>query len=274
MYQISLVAAFIAGMVALFAPCCVSYLLPAYLGSIFKEKRQIILMTFVYSLGIFVVMLPIVLGAKALSLLFYNWHDQIYGVGGLFLLIVAVMTLLGIKLPMISVSRQVKNKTDVGSIFIMGVFSGITSACCAPVLIGIMTLSALSLSFFSAIAIGFTYVLGMVFPLFLAAVLVSKSNFLQKPVFKNQITKLILFGKTYPILLANVIGALVFFITGIVLLVFVQAGKVGMPNSEVSTSITQVATLVDNWVRNFPGANLIFLFIVIGLIYLLIKRNH
>ena len=70
-YQISLVAAFVAGMVALFAPCCISFLLPAYLGNVFKEKKKVLLMTLVYSAGIFVVMLPVVLGAKALASLFF-----------------------------------------------------------------------------------------------------------------------------------------------------------------------------------------------------------
>src|SRR3990172_3616037 len=77
-YKISLIAAFIAGMVALFAPCCISYLLPAYLGNIFKEKKQVILMTLVYSLGIFVVLLPVVLGAQILASWFFKLHDQTY----------------------------------------------------------------------------------------------------------------------------------------------------------------------------------------------------
>ena len=42
MFQISLIAAYIAGMVALFAPCCISYLFPAYLGNIFKERKQVL----------------------------------------------------------------------------------------------------------------------------------------------------------------------------------------------------------------------------------------
>ncbi len=43
LYNISLIAAFIAGMVALFAPCCISYLLPAYFGSVFKEKKKVLI---------------------------------------------------------------------------------------------------------------------------------------------------------------------------------------------------------------------------------------
>ena len=82
LYQISLVAAYIAGMVALFAPCCISYLFPAYLGNIFKERRQVLFMTLIYSLGILLVMMPIVLGAKALQSLFFELHDQTYIFGG------------------------------------------------------------------------------------------------------------------------------------------------------------------------------------------------
>ena len=43
----SLVTAFIAGVAALFAPCCITVLLPAYLGSIFRQKATIMLMTLV-----------------------------------------------------------------------------------------------------------------------------------------------------------------------------------------------------------------------------------
>ena len=90
MYQISLLAAYIAGMVALFAPCCISYLFPAYLGNIFKERKQVLLMTLIYSLGIMVVMLPIVLGARVLASLFFELHDQTYLIGGLFMLLVEI----------------------------------------------------------------------------------------------------------------------------------------------------------------------------------------
>ena len=38
LFQLSLLASFIAGMVALFAPCCITFLLPAYFANVFKEK--------------------------------------------------------------------------------------------------------------------------------------------------------------------------------------------------------------------------------------------
>src|SRR3989344_5687667 len=175
LYEISLVAAFGAGVVALFAPCCISFLLPTYFGNIFKERRRVLLMTLIYSVGIFTVMLPIVLGAKALSLFFFRFHDQSYLAGGIFLLATAVMTFLGIKLPMPHIAlRQAQGKLDVGSTYMLGIFSGVTSACCAPVLLGVMGLSALSVTWWGAMGVGVAYVLGMVFPLYLASWLVEK----------------------------------------------------------------------------------------------------
>lgn len=107
-FQLSLLASFIAGMIALFAPCCVTFLLPAYFANIFKEKKQVLLMTFIYSLGIFTVMLPVVLGARVLTQIFLDLHDQTYIIGGLFLIFVGFLGLLGVKLPMphISSTRQ------------------------------------------------------------------------------------------------------------------------------------------------------------------------
>jgi len=60
--QTSLIAAFVDGIVALFAPCCISFLLPAYLGNVFKEKEKVVLMTLIFGTGIFAVMMPAVRG--------------------------------------------------------------------------------------------------------------------------------------------------------------------------------------------------------------------
>src|SRR3989304_1261512 len=126
-YKISLIAAFIAGMVALFAPCCISYLLPAYLGNIFRERRQVVLMTLVYSLGIFVVLMPVVLGVKALTMLFFQLHDYTYLAGGAFLIFVAGLTFFGIKLPMPHLAMTGRGKHDVVSTFSFGGFGGVNS---------------------------------------------------------------------------------------------------------------------------------------------------
>ncbi len=269
-YQISLLAAYIAGMVALFAPCCISYLFPAYIGNIFKERKRVLYMTLIYSLGIFVVMLPVVLGAKALSNLFFRLHDQTYIFGGIFMLIVAVVSFLGIKLPMFHISRNQKNdKTDTASTFTLGIFSGITSACCAPVLIGVIALSSLSPTILQALGVGASYVLGMVTPLYLASLFIHKRNILEKPILRKKVTQLTIAHKIYPIFVSNIVASAIFAITGILMLYLTSLGKLGMnlAESQITKSINNLAFNLSTIIGKIPGLDILFILIGIFLLY-------
>lgn len=274
LYQISLIAAFVAGMVALFAPCCISYLLPAYFGNIFKEKQKILAMTIVYSLGIFVVLVPVVLGARTLSMLLFRLHDQTYLAGGLFMVVVAIISLLGVKLPMPHFAlKSGAPRNDVFSTFVLGVFSGITSACCAPVLLGVITLSTLSPTTLQALGVGFSYVLGMVTPLYLASALIEKRNILEKPLFRKTVTTLTLGKHTYQILVSNLVAAAIFALTGSLIIILTLTGKLGMPgaNSSVTRTIQATATTVTNLTSQIPGINLAFALVGGYIIYRLLK---
>ncbi|MBW3606313.1 MAG: cytochrome c biogenesis protein CcdA, partial [Actinobacteria bacterium] len=98
----SVVAATVAGMIALFAPCCISVMLPAYFAGSFQNRRVLTAMTFVFAAGIATVILPIALGAAALRQLLVNEHTAIYLAGGLLMVSLGIYTLLGgrINLPM------------------------------------------------------------------------------------------------------------------------------------------------------------------------------
>ncbi len=273
LFQTSLIAAFVAGIVALFAPCCITFLLPAYLGSVFKEKEKVILMTLVFGAGIFVVLMPAVLGVAFVSKLLFRYHNIIYIIGGLVMLAVAATTFLGIKLPMPNLNRfSNSRKTDVLSIFTLGIVSGITSACCAPVLIGIMTLTLLSPSFFGALLVGGMYVLGMVIPLLLISVFLSdkmpKLTILKKP-----LTTVDLFGKTYVISLSNLIASIVFLITGLLALGLTMTGKLSIENMDVFTeTITGALNNVNAAVGNNLILNVVFVGLLIGFVYWVAKK--
>ena len=273
LYQISLIAAFAAGMVALFAPCCISYLLPAYFGNVFKEKKRILFMTLVYSLGIFIVMLPVVLGAKTLATLFFRLHDQTYFVGGFFMLLVALFSLVGIKLPMPHLSMRGEGKTDVVSTFTLGIFSGITSACCAPVLIGVVALSALTPSSLEAVGVGLAYVFGMVAPLYAASALIEKKNILEKPLLKRKIGIIRLGSREYPVFVSNLIGAAIFSVTGALIIILTGSGMLGMPtaDSPITQLIQTTAVRVTAITGFVPGINLVFAITVGFLLYRLVK---
>lgn len=273
LFQTSLIAAFVAGMVALFAPCCITFLLPAYLGGVFKEKEKVLLMTLVFGLGIFVVMLPAVLGVALISKLTFRYHDAIYLAGGIVMLLVSFVTFLGLKLPMphLPGSTQ-KEKPDILSVFTLGIFSGITSACCAPVLIGILALTFLSPNFFGALTIGGVYVLGMVTPLLLISLFLNdkmpKFSILRRPV-----ATITILGRYTPLILSNLIGSAVFFVTGILILVLSYKGSLSPDNMEVFTkTITNSAEWVNSLVGNNLALNIVFLIAVLIFIYKIVKK--
>ena len=253
-FQISLIAAFVAGMVALFAPCCITFLLPAYLGSVFKEKEKVLYMTLVFGAGIFVVLMPAVLGVAIISQFLFRYHDSIYILGGFVMIAVSIISLLGIKSPfMIHVPSQNQQKTDIVSIFTLGVFSGITSACCAPVLIGILTMVFLSPTFFGSLLIGGVYVLGMVVPLLLISIFLSdKINKLQ--VIKRKVGSLKIMGREFVVTFNNLIAFLIFFTAGILTLVLTLKGQLSMAKSEEFAKIIQNAGGVAN---QYIGGNII-----------------
>jgi len=273
LFQTSLIAAFIAGMVALFAPCCITFLLPAYLGGVFKEKEKVLFMTLVFGLGIFVVLLPAVIGVALISQLLFRYHNLIYYLGGAVMLLVSIVTLLGLRLPMPHFSRQsTTQKTDTGSIFMLGIFSGITSACCAPVLIGILTLTFLSPSFFGAFAVGGMYVLGMVTPLLLISLFLNNKipnlAILRRPIVTFKIG-----GNSFLISLNNLIGAIIFFITGFFTIILTYTGILTEDSMGKFTEIIKnAAVMTDVYFGNTPILNSIFFLGIIVFVYWIIRK--
>ncbi len=171
----SLAAAFAAGMVAFFAPCCAGVMMPAYLAAIGGGKRlRVAQLTAVYVAGVSLVVLPITLGAAALASYVSKWHPQMFTIGGLMMIGVAVAlwrgTMLPIDLP------QPKMTGSTLSVFGLGVFSGGATACCAPVLAGAIALSATSGTIAGGLLLGLAYVAGMMAPLIPLALLYGEAR--------------------------------------------------------------------------------------------------
>ena len=278
--QTSIIASFLAGMIALFAPCCVSYLLPAYLGSVFKERKRVLFMTIIYSLGIFAVMIPAVLGSKLISLYVFRYHDQVYLLGGVFMVIVGITSLLGLRFPMPHIRQSRKQGTDIASVFTLGIFSGITSACCAPVLVGVLTLSFLSPSLWQALLIGFVYVLGMVTPLYIGSYFLDSKKVLGLTFFKRKIGEvrlpLIRYNnrkgmlKTYPIIMGNVISFIIFTLTGLLVVYLTLATDFSM--AEMAQGFSSNINGFAIWLNGIPGANSVFLIAIVMFIFVVIKH--
>lgn len=268
-FSASIIASFLAGMVALFAPCCITVLLPAYLGSAFREKKNILKMTFVFFIGMSIVLIPIGLGAAGLAQLFRNFHQQLYIVGGLFMLLLAGMSLTGRGMAFLPMSKRKIAFDNKKSVLLLGIFSGAATSCCAPVLAGAMTLAVLSGAFWKALIVTFAYVFGMTIPLFIAAYFYDR--------FKLQDSRLIkgktLSYKSFSIHSTNLLAAGVFLIMGVVLLVIAFSGN-AFWSPEFQAKLGQS---LNEWSNNALGSltripDFIWGTIILGLFLLLIYK--
>lgn len=172
----SIIAATVAGMIALFAPCCISVMLPAYFAGSFQNRRLLVAMTFLFAAGVATVILPIAMGAALVRRLIIEEHTAIYVTGGILMLVLAVYVLLGGRLHLPMPGRRAGGGTGPLGVYSLGVFSGVASSCCAPVLAGVIALSGVASSFGMALGLGGAYVFGMVAPLFAISLLWERFN--------------------------------------------------------------------------------------------------
>ena len=253
----SIVAAFIAGVAALFAPCCITVLLPSYLGSVFKERYKVVLMTFVFFLGILSVFLPIGLGASALAQFFNQYHNLIFTLGGLMLAGLGVSLILGKTFSIPSpVTLGIKN-TSIAGIYMLGIFSAIATTCCAPVLAGVLALSAASGSLWWGGIYTLSYVLGMVTPLFFIAAFLDKIDFTKKFSALHTLRTLKLFGFEWRFNLSEAIAGFVFLGMGAYIIYLALTNQLFMQSSyqlTVNIWLAQVVHSVHYFTRAVPEA--------------------
>ncbi len=160
-----LLVSFLGGVVALLAPCCVSVMLPAFFATGFGRRSGIAAATGVFAAGVATLIVPIGLGASALATALPSHHLLIFSIGGAAMLAGGVAVLAGWKLMLPMPALRTPWGHGYGAAYGLGLFSGIASACCAPVLAGVIVLTGSVASFGRALAVSLTYVAGMVAPL-------------------------------------------------------------------------------------------------------------
>lgn len=242
LFGVSLTASFLAGMLALFAPCCITFLFPSYLGTIFRENRKVMYYTLIFALGLAFILIPIAFGLRFAIFFLDAYHQQVYYFGALVLVLMGIVTINPvIRFPKffhmpVSIGKEV----STASVFTLGLMSGLTSACCAPVLFAAVTLTSLSPTLFQAIVVSSAYVLGIVMPLFLMAVFYEKLS--DKVSEEHRLKISGLFKK---------IGGAIFIVTGILIALFNYLGRIQMeqmtPYSQtVRMTIFSVAKYFNN----------------------------
>lgn len=272
----SLIAAFVAGVAALFAPCCITVLLPSYLANIFKEKYKIFLMTFIFFLGVLTVFLPIGLGASFLAQLFSKYHNVIFTVGGIFLIVLGISMIFGKKFTTPTSVRD-GMKQHVSSIYILGIFSAIATTCCAPVLAGVLTLSVASGSIIWGMLYTLAYVVGMTLPLFVIAAFLDKVNLTERFTSVSKTIKMRIAGLSWRISISELVSGLIFLVMGSYITYLAFANKLFVHSDyqlEMNLYNAKFLKLINGTVTQVPEFvwGLLFIGIVVLVSYISIKQ--
>ena len=248
------ITAFLAGVAALFAPCCIGVLLPAYFGSIFRQKKTILIMTLVFFFGLLTVFLPLGLGMGFLGQLFKEYHNTIYIAASVFFLILAGIILLGYHMSLPFKTKSSLKVTGGLSVFILGIFSGFATLCCAPVLAGALALSVLPGSVLWGGLYSVIYVIGMVSPLFIISYYLDKKGIMEKVTFFKKEVKYSLFKKKISLTMSNVFSGIVFLAMGALLLYYSMTNQITMDSSENSLWINILMSQVTDGITKFIGS--------------------
>jgi len=263
-FGISLTGSFLAGALALFAPCCITFLFPSYLGTIFKERKNVMFYTLIFALGLASILIPVSLGLRIFIFFFDQFHRLIYFLGGLFLIFMGFMTIKPIfDIPQFfHVKPELDRKIDTFSVFSLGLMSGLSSSCCAPVLFAAVTLTSLAPSTFQAIVVSSAYVLGIVFPLFIMSLFYKRLT--NKVSGSNR-------QKIYNIF--KFLGAFVFIASGILIIIFDVLNKIQMYQMEAYTKPMRMLVFeLSKYFQN-PVLDLLIFSFIIFIFYKLIKKK-
>lgn len=245
----SAAAAFVAGMIAFFAPCCSGVMMPTYLAAISGGNRfRIARLTAIYVAGVAAIVWPITLGAAAIGQWTNRFHPQLFVIGGLMMLFTAVTLWRGSMLPLPIPQPELTG--TAGSVFVLGVFSGAATACCAPVLAGAVALSALQGTWLGGLLLGGAYILGIVFPLvILALVFHGAKGRVRDPKFTLTIAS---YRKR--ISLSRFVGSLVFGASGLLFIALALTGESQSGNgmqrwisAQLNHHVAAHAAQVPNW---------------------------
>lgn len=217
----SALAAFLAGTVAFFAPCCAFVMLPTYLASVTGANRwRTAGLTALFIAGIATVVWPLTVGAAGLSQLIAANHETMFILGGIMMLAVGAATLSGW---MWHHAPSVGGGDPSGlvGIYMMGVFAGAATACCAPVLAGAVAIAGVSGSWWAGALLGLFYLFGLVTPLLLSAAGIGRvRGRLRDPAFTLRLA-----GRTIRTTASRLAGGVMFLLLGGLLITLAVTGN-------------------------------------------------
>lgn len=276
--EISYLAAFIGGLLMLFAPCA-AMLLPAFFAYAFTSRTTLLARTAVFALGVLLVLVP--LGAFAGTLgAFIRSHAHIVTlVAGILVIVLGLLQMFAVSFPVPQWASKLMTpqggSDEAGApsnlaTFALGVGYAIAGVgCSGPILGAVLSFATLGGSVWAGALLMATFALGMVLPVGILALLWNAFNLSEKSWLRPHPVKL--FGRWTTRM--NVISGVLFVLLGVILVFF--GGQSGLPSVFTSSQQVEVESKIIEAVAGVPGW-LFFAFaaVIIAIIAITVKEKH
>lgn len=210
--RVSLLVAFLAGIVTLLSPCLLP-LIPAYFSYTFKEKRQITFMTLLFFAGftaMFVTMgLVTTLLGNATLLFFQERYDLLIQIAGIAMIFFGILALMGKGFSGFLLQRKATH--DCFGIFLYGIFFAVGwTVCVGPILAGVLSMTLVFHNYFTTMLLMLFYSFGMFVPLFVFSFFYDRHHFERLAWVKGKTFSVTALGKEYTIHSSNLIAGILF----------------------------------------------------------------
>lgn len=222
---VSFIVALAGGFLSLISPCSAA-MLPVFFAYSFKEKKELVKMTFIFFLGLATLFIPLGFSASLVSKLFINNQIIFFNSAGAIFIVLGIIVFFGKSWQWLPRSLREKarvsgeGKKNIGTVYIMGVlFSFASGTCSAPIIGAILTLASTSSNSIMAVLMLLTYAFGLVLPLFIIAWFFDRYNFAGSKIIQGKSWDIALGGKTFYLHTTNIITSVLFIGVGIVFIV-------------------------------------------------------
>ena len=199
-----------------------------------------------------------------------QFHGEVFVLGGLLLILLGIWSLSGRNFALPMRPSTLGDRPTVLSVFSLGLFSGAASSCCAPVLAGVATLSALTSSLPQATLLGVAYVVGMVSPLVVMALLWERFNFSTSLIVRGRALHLGLGRVRWRIHSTNLLAGVLFISVGAFVIISAFSGGIQTSPGQVQLGeyLRSAADVIIRSTRGVPDVAVGFLLLA-GVLYLL-----
>ncbi len=218
--SITFLLAFFAGLISMTSPCGFA-LLPTFFSIAFKDRKKAVLMTTAFSIGLLIAFTIFGLIAGFLGN-FFNYYKLTFAfLSGFILIFFGILLFFNIGFSIFNFKLDYRNKESFFSIAMLGFFFGVGwTPCVGPILVGILILAANTSTVLDGTLMLIFYGIGIITPLIIMAYFSDRYDWANSRLLRGKQITFNLLNKKIITHTYNIIGGLILFIIGFLMVMF------------------------------------------------------